>query len=508
MRSARSDFAKRVSVEPAWGPTPEATAAAPLIETAQGARPWPRRYRYKIRFIDAIVLTAVAAMAQAARFGVGGDVAIGSTLTYTGLGALIVVTWWCALQVYGATDVRTVGVGPQEYRRVLHASIMVVGLLSTMAVLWRFDLSRAYLAIVFSAGLAGLFLSRKILRSQYWRRLRRGDLSSNVLVIGGIRSAMSIDAHLSAHPSAGLKVSGVWIPDESEAGHRWLDGPSETIPVLGVSRDLDDALRVAGADTVIVTDTEHLGTNGLSELTWQLQQLKIDLVVSPNVVNISTPRVKLRTVGAMPFLHLEPPTYEGTQRWGKLVFDKVFAGVALTLISPLMVVTALAVAVTSRGPVLYRSDRIGVGGVPFSMLKFRTMVHDADKLKVSLTSDSEGVLFKMKDDPRVTRVGRFLRRWSIDELPQFINVVRGEMSIVGPRPPLPEEVVKYTNGIERRLLVKQGITGLWQVSGRSDLSWERTVRLDLDYVENWSLTRDIHIIWLTFMTVIRGRGAY
>jgi exopolysaccharide biosynthesis polyprenyl glycosylphosphotransferase len=210
----------------------------------------------------------------------------------------------------------------------------------------------------------------------------------------------------------------------------------------------------------------------------------------------------------MPFLHLEKPQYEGATRWGKVVFDRTFAGAAVLALTPILIAAAIAVKVSSAGPVLYRSERIGVGGVPFEMLKFRSMVVDAEEIKQQLTSDTGGVLFKMKDDPRVTRVGRVLRRFSIDELPQLLNVLRGDMSIVGPRPPLRSEVEAYDEGVGRRLLVKQGITGLWQVSGRSDLSWDDTVRLDLDYVENWSLMRDVQIIWRTLRAVVRSDGAY
>jgi len=267
-------------------------------------------------------------------------------------------------------------------------------------------------------------------------------------------------------------------------------------------------LEIADAGAVIVTDTEHLGHTGLKELTWDLQAQGVDLLVSPNVVDISTPRITLRHVAAMPFLHLEKPQYEGATRWSKVLFDRAFAAGALVALAPVLIVSALAVRFTSRGPVLYRSERIGVGGEPFEMLKFRSMVADAEAQKSALESDQAGVLFKVRSDPRVTKVGAILRRFSIDELPQLINVLRGDMSIVGPRPPLRAEVEKYEEGVGRRLLVKQGITGLWQVSGRSDLSWDDTVRLDLDYVENWSLGRDMKIIWLTVKAVVAGRGAY
>ncbi|RYF59810.1 MAG: sugar transferase [Comamonadaceae bacterium] len=429
-------------------------------------------------------------------------------MTYTVLGVVIAAGWWLMLQFYGSTDERILGHGPDEYRKVAHASIVGFGVLAIVTLLLKQDLSRGYLAIAFPVGLAGLLFGRKALRTWLAKRRAAGAMTTNVLVVGGTRSAESIERYFARHPAAGFRLTGVWVPDEPEMLNRWLDAPGRSVPVLGNSRSLAEAMAMAEAGAVFVTDTEHLGPHGLKDLTWQLQGLGIDLMVSPNVVDVATPRITLRNVGAMPFLHLEEPQYEGATRWSKFLFDKTFAAAALLCLSPLLVGAAVAVKLSSRGPVLYRSERIGVGGVPFQMLKFRSMVQDADHIKSELASDSEGVLFKMKDDPRVTRVGAFLRRYSIDELPQLLNVLRGEMSVVGPRPPLRSEVEQYDEGVGRRLLVKQGITGLWQISGRSDLSWEDTVRLDLDYVENWSLMRDVQIVWRTVRAVTSSDGAY
>jgi exopolysaccharide biosynthesis polyprenyl glycosylphosphotransferase len=470
--------------------------------------PWHRSYRRAVLAADALVLFLAVALAEVIRFGLEPTMPAGTNITYTVLGVGIAVGWWLMLQLYRATDERILGHGPDEYRKVVQASVMGFGVLAIATLLLKQDLSRGYLAIAFPVGLVGLLFGRKALRTWLARRRWRGTMSTNVLVIGGTRSAESIDRYFARHPEAGFRMTGVWIPDEPEARHPWLDVPGRFVPVLGNARSLVEAVRLADAGAVFVTDTEHLGPNGLKDLTWELQTLEVDLMVSPNVVDVSTPRITLSNVGAMPFLHLEKPQYEGATRWGKVVFDRTFAGAAVLALTPILIAAAIAVKVSSAGPVLYRSERIGVGGVPFEMLKFRSMVVDAEEIKQQLTSDTGGVLFKMKDDPRVTRVGRVLRRFSIDELPQLLNVLRGDMSIVGPRPPLRSEVEAYDEGVGRRLLVKQGITGLWQVSGRSDLSWDDTVRLDLDYVENWSLMRDVQIIWRTLRAVVRSDGAY
>jgi exopolysaccharide biosynthesis polyprenyl glycosylphosphotransferase len=234
-------------------------------------------------------------------------------------------------------------------------------------------------------------------------------------------------------------------------------------------------------------------------------------VVSPGVVDVAGPRLTMRPVAGLPLIHVEKPQYSGTKKLQKRAFDICVSLTVLLCALPVMLVSAIAIKLTSKGPVFYRSERIGLDGVPFDMIKFRTMVDGADSQVDELVARNEsvgGVLFKIREDPRVTTVGRYLRRYSIDELPQFINVLRREMSVVGPRPPLRREVDTYDDQVRRRLLVLPGITGLWQVSGRSDLSWEDSVRLDLSYVENWSISNDLLIAAKTIRTVLAGSGAY
>jgi exopolysaccharide biosynthesis polyprenyl glycosylphosphotransferase len=219
----------------------------------------------------------------------------------------------------------------------------------------------------------------------------------------------------------------------------------------------------------------------------------------------------MRPFIGLPLLHVEEPEFAGFKRVVKGAMDRLAAGLAVLLLVPVLGAIAVAVRLDSPGPVLFRQTRIGRGGREFTMLKFRTMVVDAEARRgdlLALNQNADGLLFKMADDPRVTRVGRVLRRFSVDELPQLFNVLSGRMSLVGPRPPLPAEVALYDDSVRRRLLVKPGLTGLWQVSGRSDLTWEESVRLDLRYVENWSLLLDIMILWKTGFAVVRARGAY
>ncbi len=233
-------------------------------------------------------------------------------------------------------------------------------------------------------------------------------------------------------------------------------------------------------------------------------------MLAPSLTDVAGPRIHTPPVAGLPLIHVESPEFRGARKWVKGLFDRTAAGLGLLLLSPVLAMLAVAIKIDSRGPVIFRQKRVGLGGTEFDVLKFRSMVVDAEAMVAELAAhnESDGLLFKMRSDPRVTRVGNVLRRWSLDELPQLINVVLGEMSLVGPRPPLPTEVAWYDQDVARRLLVKPGMTGLWQVSGRSDLSWEESIRLDLYYVENWSLAADLTILWKTVGAVVGSRGAY
>jgi len=282
------------------------------------------------------------------------------------------------------------------------------------------------------------------------------------------------------------------------------------VPVVGSLTSVPEAVARLGVDTVAVTASRGLTSGVLKRLGWDLEGAGVDLVVAPALTDVAGPRVHVRPVSGLQLLYVEQPEFTGPTRVMKEAFDRVLAALAVLLISPLLIVIALSVRLTTPGPVIFRQIRVGRDGHMFTVFKFRTMVVDAEHRLGELwhKNESNEVLFKLRADPRVTRVGRVLRRFSLDELPQLINVVVGDMSLVGPRPALPSETERYGRSTARRLLVKPGITGLWQVSGRSDLSWEDSVRLDLYYVENWSFAGDIQILWKTFSAVVSRRGAY
>jgi exopolysaccharide biosynthesis polyprenyl glycosylphosphotransferase len=248
----------------------------------------------------------------------------------------------------------------------------------------------------------------------------------------------------------------------------------------------------------------------LRELAWELEKTGTDLCVAPALLDVAGPRTTIRPVAGLPLLHMDHPEFTGTKQVIKDAFDKLVGLSALALTAPVFLFVTLIIRLDDGGPAFFRQTRVGRDGRDFTVYKFRTMVMDAEKLKAELaaSNDHDGVLFKMRKDPRITKVGSWLRRWSLDELPQLLNVVRGDMSLVGPRPALPDEAARYGDYVRRRLVVKPGLTGLWQVNGRSDLSWEESVRLDLRYVENWSLVLDLQILWKTLSAVWRGSGAY
>jgi exopolysaccharide biosynthesis polyprenyl glycosylphosphotransferase len=280
--------------------------------------------------------------------------------------------------------------------------------------------------------------------------------------------------------------------------------------VLGDLSQVADVVTRFEVDTVAVLPCPELDGSALRRLGWALEKTRAELLLAPAVTEIVGTRVRIRPVCGLPLMHMERPELTGVRRLTKDLFDKTAAGFGVLFLLPVVLGIAVAVKVTSHGQVFFRQERVGRDGQTFSMLKFRSMVTGADGMIEALaaTSDGNGVLFKKKDDPRVTWVGKFIRRYSLDELPQLLNVIRGDMSLVGPRPPLPTEVERYGFDMHRRFLVKPGLTGLWQVSGRSDLSWDDSVRIDVRYVENWSLTFDLMILWKTVGAVRRGAGAY
>jgi exopolysaccharide biosynthesis polyprenyl glycosylphosphotransferase len=327
-----------------------------------------------------------------------------------------------------------------------------------------------------------------------------------VVAVGRDGAVAELVSRLRKDRHAGMDVIAACVTDPDDARQLAATG----VLVEGGLDDVIDVVRRHHADAVAVTSASETAAVYLRQLSWQLEGSGIELLVSPGLIEIAGPRLHVRPFVGLPLLAIEEPVFTGWKRVLKGALDRVGAAMIILVIAPVLIGLALAVRLSSRGPVLYRQERVGAHGKLYRMYKFRSMVDGADaKLQELRTlNEGQGPLFKMRKDPRVTPIGRWLRRFSLDELPQLLNVLTGSMSLVGPRPPLPHEVERYDSSIRRRLLVKPGLTGLWQISGRSDLSWEESVRLDLRYVENWSLALDLLILWKTVSAVVRSQGAY
>ena len=280
------------------------------------------------------------------------------------------------------------------------------------------------------------------------------------------------------------------------------------IPVVGQPHEVLEAVHGHVVDTVVVAGQGLLSRHALRRLAWEFEGTGVDILFASSLTDVATPRITFRPLGALSLMHVEAPAFDGGQRLLKASTDRLLAFVLAVLLSPVMLAISVLIKIDSPGPAFYRQERLGLRGRAFWCLKFRTMRVGADRELAALATESDGVLFKIRADPRVTRVGRLLRRYSVDELPQLFNVLGGSMSLVGPRPPLKSEADAYGHDVHRRLLVKPGMTGLWQVSGRSDLSWAESVRLDLYYVENWSTSLDFQLMARTVVAVVAGRGAY
>jgi exopolysaccharide biosynthesis polyprenyl glycosylphosphotransferase len=423
------------------------------------------------------------------------------------LGFLSVISVVCSLAMNRAWHPTVLGQGADEYVRLgrgMFAGAVALGLagLATGVVS-----TRPWVFIVIPATAVIALMARYLLRQVLHRARYEGECLLPVMAAGGIDTVRDLITRTKAAPHVGWRVDAICTVD-GEAG----DGAMEVdgVSVIGTLDELADHVRRGGYRIVAITADPYWTPRRLQQLAWKLEGSGAEMVVAPTLMEVAGPRLHVSGVLGMPLLRVSAPAFTGVRRVVKGVVDRIGAFLLLTVGVPVMAVAAMAILVDSRGGVFYKQRRVGKDGKEFTILKFRTMVRHADRLKKDLTDVNEGagVLFKMRRDPRVTRVGAILRRYSIDELPQLFNVLTGAMSLVGPRPPLPEESARYEADVRRRLLVKPGLTGLWQVSGRSDLPWEEAVRLDLRYVEDWSLALDAMILWKTFRAVLGGQGAY
>lgn len=481
----------------------------------EAAPRWADKYARRLAITDPIVIAGAVLLAECFWGFVNVVPDVGwfhwtrAASHHSVASVVLLIVWTISLSVAGTRDPRVIGSGSFEYRRVLETSVMLFGLFAIVAVVLDLELGRTFVLTAFPLGSLALLGSRWAWRQWLGNRRRVGAYVSRALVIGSAGSVQHIVDEITRQPIAGYRPIAAAVSGRTDG----TIGLSR-VPVVG-NADIDTVLRALSTldvDCVVLASSDVWTPTATRRLGWALEETGTELIVAPALTDVAGPRMHTRPVAGLPLIHVESPVFGGRKARAKAFIDRVSAAVAIVLLSPILIGVAIAVSTTSKGPVLFRQPRIGLNGRTFTMFKFRSMRVDAEDLLEELRAQQRDagnkVLFKMKNDPRVTKVGAFLRRYSLDELPQLFNVLNGSMSLVGPRPPLAAEVESYEAHNHRRFLVRPGITGLWQVSGRSDLSWEDSVRLDLYYVENWSVFNDIVLIMKTIRAVVRSSGAY
>lgn len=473
---------------------------------------WQKQYRRKLEIVDAVAVLWAMAGALVLRFGTSRGEEIISTdgEPYIAVTILLAAAWWAMLGLAGSRDNTLLGYGTEEYKRVFTASFWLFGLVATVSYVLQLDTARGYVALALPAGVISLLIARVLVRSHLRSHRRLGKSTSSVLLIGGVHGVTHLARALSSQPMAGYLPVAAYLPG---APKTMSVDSSLGIPVLGRDSSVEAIVAAIGTvkpDAVALSSGVPLPPRVIRELGWALADMHVKMIMAPALTDVAGPRIHTQPVAGLPLIHVSTPNLGSGQRFLKRIFDLVGSVLLLLVLSPVLLSVAALVRLDSPGPVLFKQDRVGACGQHFRMFKFRSMVVDAEARLESLKAQSQGngVLFKLKADPRITRVGGFLRRYSLDELPQLFNVLNGTMSLVGPRPPLPSEVELYQSHVHRRLMVRPGLTGLWQVSGRSLLSWDDTVRLDLYYVENWSVAGDIAILLKTFRAVVARQGAF
>jgi exopolysaccharide biosynthesis polyprenyl glycosylphosphotransferase len=459
---------------------------------------WTRTYLRKVGVADFAVAAVAAAAAVGLRFGSS------PSPKYIVLSLSLPPLWMIAIRVFGGYEMRFLGAGSDEFRRVLNAGVSLTAALALISYAVNNELSREYLVISMPVIIVLDLSARLVLRKKLHRLRSAGRCMSTVVAVGHAAGVEQLIKELRRESHHGLNVIAACLVGSTTV--RELAG----VPVVGDLDAIADVVRNIGAGTVAVLSCPEMDGIKLRSLAWELEKTGTDLCVAPALLDVAGPRTTVRPTAGLTLLHVDHPQLSGPRQVLKDLFDRTAAAGALVMLSPVLLTLALMIRLSDGGPALFTQIRVGKDGRPFRIYKFRTMVVDAEKRLAELNEKNEfdGVLFKIRHDPRITAIGRRLRKWSLDELPQLFNVLVGEMSLVGPRPALPDEAARYADHVRRRLVVKPGLTGMWQVNGRSNLSWDETVRLDLRYVENWSFALDLQILWKTFSVIFRGSGAY
>lgn len=485
---------------PTWHiPGRSAAGRQPAASTVNAGRDeWRRLYRLRLVASDSIVIAASVVLA----------VIVGGHNTNWLAASAIASSWILILVLFHSHSPRFAGVGTGEYRRTLEATAATAGWLAVVHIVFDFQILRDVLLLSLPLGSLLLLVTRCLWRRRLLKLHAHGLSLFNVLVVGQPADVEYVVSQMQKKSGPAYRVVGTVFEHEEDPASAFPKRSQR--PVLHGLHYLDTAIQRYGADAVVVAGQLDAGPRYIKQLGWRLEKTGTELILASSLTNVAGHRIHMRPVEGLSLMHVETPTFTGGKFTAKRAVDVVASGLGLLLLAPLLALCALLISMDSPGGSIFRQQRVGRDGKQFTMYKFRTMCVEAEREleRVAHLNEGSGPLFKLKADPRVTRVGSWMRKFSVDEFPQLWNVLRGEMSLVGPRPPLPQEVERYDEHEHRRMLTKPGLTGLWQVSGRSDLNWEESVRLDLYYVENWSLSGDLKILWRTVKVVLRPVGAY
>ena len=421
----------------------------------------------------------------------------------------------------GAYNRHVMAEGYELYTKLINAAIFTIVLASCVAFMLNLQLPRTAFIIAPLVGLVCELVARWMMRCLLHHHRRRGECKYTTVIVGsseGINRTLRLmrrNSALGYMPVAVCPIAPDPRMDDAYVVTNFVADPdiegADKLRVLSFGSRFARTIERMGVQEVYIADVLSRDSKLLHAMSLAIESLGIELAISVSLADVGGHRLHLRNSAEQQVLIASLPQYRTTTYVIKRIIDIVLSAVALVVSSPIMLGVAIAIKLDDGGPVLFKQTRVGIHGKPFTMYKFRSMVTNAEEIKAKLAAESgqtDRFIFKLKDDPRITKVGKFIRKTSLDEFPQFFNVFKGDMSLVGPRPALPDEVARYGSLYSTRLLVKPGITGPWQVSGRSDLSQEQSEFLDVSYIENWSITGDLAILAKTVMVVFRGTGSY
>jgi exopolysaccharide biosynthesis polyprenyl glycosylphosphotransferase len=477
---------------------------------------WKKKYQLLLIASDIVIIFSVAAFSyffrvtQATGYLVEINQDFYATASYSLTISFFSILWLIFLSILQTRGDRVIGAGAREYALVAQASLLTFSISIFILFVINASFSRQIILTFFFFGFVFLVISRWLWRRQLNRLRRDSGWKENVVLVGQKKEVIKLGIELTNRYQSGFELAGVCLTDTAKNAPNSLLIQGKRIRVFGDSNNVREAADQTLSSSVIITDRNNLTAIQIKDISWNLDPEKHELILAQGLIDISGPRIHTRPVAGLPLMYVEVPSFQGFKRILKRLTDIFGSLLGLLVFAIPSLLIATAIKLTSHGPIFFSQERVGLNNTRFKMYKFRTMIPEAEKKKTELLNehDSTSPLFKIIDDPRVTPIGKFLRKWSLDELPQLLNVFIGNMSLVGPRPPLQSEVDQYDPHVNRKFLVKPGITGLWQISGRSNLSWEDSVRLDLYYVENWSFATDIIILFRTVISVLKRDGAY